>query len=62
MVERLYRMVFASFTFYNALKDGFACSFMDTANFSEIPFDSHFVHTVECISCLCLKITDMMYL
>jgi len=54
MVERLYRMVLASFTFYNTLKNDFVCLFTNTVNFSEIPFYSHFVHTVECISCLCL--------
>jgi hypothetical protein len=38
VVERLYGIVLASFTFYNTLKDDFVCSFTNTVNFSIIPF------------------------
>ena len=62
VVERLYRMVFTSFTFHNTLKDYFVCPFINTLNVSVIPFDSHFVHTMECVSCLCLKIDNGMHL
>ena len=62
VVERLHGIVLSSFTFYNALKDDFVCSFTNTVNFAIIPFDLHFVHTMECVSCLCLKIANVMHL
>jgi hypothetical protein len=62
VVERLYAIILASFTFYNTLKDDFVCFFTNTVNFSTIPFDSHYIHTMECVSCLCLKIANVMHL
>jgi hypothetical protein len=40
----------------------FACPFTNTLNFSIIPYDPYFVHTMECVSCLCLKIANLMHL
>jgi hypothetical protein len=37
------------------------CPSANTVNFSEIPFESHFVHTMECIPWLCLNITNLMH-
>src|SRR5882762_4107887 len=37
----------------------FVCPFINTVNFSMIPFDSYFVHTMECVSCLCLKVANL---
>ena len=62
VVERLDGIILASFTFYNTLKDDFVCSFTNTVNFFIIFFDSHFIHTMECVSCLCLKIANVMHL
>ena len=55
-------MMFTSFTFYNTLKDYFVYSFTNTLNFSIIPFDSHIVHTMKHVLCLCLKIANGMHL
>jgi hypothetical protein len=38
------------------------CSFTNTLKLSIIPSDSHSVHTIECVSCLCLKIANRMHL
>jgi hypothetical protein len=62
VVQRLYRMVFISITFHNTLKDYFVCPSINTLNFSMIPFGPHFVYTMECVSCLCLKIANGMHL
>ena len=40
----------------------FVYHFTNALNFSMIPFGPHFVHTVECVSCLCLKIANGMHL
>ena len=62
VVERFHRIVLTSFTFHNTFKDYFVCPFINTLNFSVIPFYPYFVHTMECVSCLCLKIASVMYL
>jgi len=36
----------------NTLKDDFVCSFTNTINFSIIPFDSYFIHTMKYVSML----------
>ena len=48
---------------YHSIKSfyhSFVCPFTNTLNLSIIPFDSHFVHTMECVSCLCLKIVHAL--
>ena len=65
-----YKMVFKSVVEcvtckYHSMKPFyhyFVYHFTNALNVSVIPFDSHFVHTVECVSCLCLNIANEMHL
>jgi len=50
---------------YHSIKPfyhSFVCPFTNTLNFCVIPFDPHFVHTMECVSYLCHKIANAMHL